>query len=248
MDDLTFEYAGVLLGADTDYELTEIDGLQPTDSREDVVEKSTQHGAWVYAQLLKERRVTLEGFVLDNDPAVFQGKIDALIAALLPKTVEVPLRFKMPGWAGDRRVYGVPVKRSYSTDLEYSLGFSRFAVQFLCGDPRAYDDVESTRTGAGVAANDGTMPTAPIATIDGPSTNPRVTNSTTGEFVQVNVTVGSGEQLVIDFAAKTIELDNVSVYGDFDPDSTWWDLQPGNNTIGFTGGGTLELRWRHAWI
>ena len=248
MDDLTFEYDGVLLGADTDYELTKIDGLEPPDSREDVVDKSTEHGAWVYAQLLKERRVTLEGFVIDNDPELFQGKLDTLVAALLPKSSELPLRFKMPGWSGDRRVYGVPVKRHYSSDLEYSLGYSEFAAQILCGDPRVYADIESERTGAGVAANDGTMPTAPVATVIGTANNPRVTNSTTGAYVQVNTAVGAGEQLVIDFAGKTIELDNVSVYGDLDPDSTWWDIEPGNNTIGFTGGGTLELRWRSAWI
>lgn len=244
--DWEFVYNGITLGGDT-YPLMVIEGFAPPDSREDVSDKAIDHGAYVYAQYLQPRRITLQGFVIDNSPAAFQTKLDALVAAFYPVTAILPMVRKVPGRIQER-VYCVPTKRNYNINLDFSLGYTEWAVQLIAGDPRIYDDAESTLAGSGAAVNAGNFPTEPSVTITGAANNPTITNVTTGEMLKVNVVMGAGDELLIDFAQRTIKLNGVTAYGSMDLASVWWDLEPGNNDITYAGGGAMTMRWRSAWL
>lgn len=85
-------------------------------------------------------------------------------------------------------------------------------------------------------------------TIWGPSTNPKVENTTTGESIQFTGTVPSGTFLLIDLGRQRVTLDGVSnsvwanvVIGD--DQTRFFSLVTGNNSIAFTGGGTLYIYW-----
>lgn len=74
----------------------------------------------------------------------------------------------------------------------------------------------------------------------GPATNPRVTNETTGEFIQVNMEIGKKEKLVIDTreGRETVNLITPNgikdVYDKIDLNSTFFKLIIGKNLIKYS--------------
>lgn len=74
----------------------------------------------------------------------------------------------------------------------------------------------------------------------GPALNPRVTNETTGEYIQVNMEIGEKEKLVIDTreGKETVNLikpnETVDVYNKIDLNSTFFKLIIGKNLIKYS--------------
>jgi hypothetical protein len=105
-----------------------------------------------------------------------------------------------------------------------------------------------------VCENKGDAPASPVVTIKNRVENPVITNSTTGESITLDVQLQEGETLVIDFANHTINRNGVGAYYLLDfPLSTWWTLEPGNNTIAVSGDyGTaaakMEITWRNTYL
>lgn len=246
---LAFKYQNLTIGEGTDYAVTVIEGLDSPDSREDHVDKALEHGSFPYAQYLEARRITFEGFCVSEGPAALDALKNSMFANVVPQAAVRPLIFRLAGDTHDKRVWCVPTKRHFPYNNDYTLGYGEWALEFFAGDPRIYHDTESFITTDDVADNEGTFPTYPVVTITGGSNNPRIENADTGEFLQLNTTSVGGDVIVIDFLNKTIQKNNVSIYSTKDTLSEWWDLEPGDNNIVFTGiTGTKELRWRSAWI
>ena len=86
-------------------------------------------------------------------------------------------------------------------------------------------------TYSGTVTNSGTVETAPTITVSGPAAAPFFENVTAGKTVWVNVAVPSGQDLVVDFATKTVTLNGVTQSNAVGVDSRWWTLAPGANTI-----------------
>lgn len=101
------------------------------------------------------------------------------------------------------------------------------------------------------ADNDGDESTPPIFIITGPGTNFVLQNITTGEVLNINTTIGSGEQVTINVKERTVFLGNTNIYGLVS--GTFWELQAGENEIHFNaqsgvGANTLlEVDYRHAY-
>jgi len=76
----------------------------------------------------------------------------------------------------------------------------------------------------------------------GPATNPRVTNKTTGQYIQVNRELVLGDVLVIttDFGAKRVEINGENVFNWIDLGSYFWQLQPGDNIIEYSSDDPVE--------
>lgn len=74
----------------------------------------------------------------------------------------------------------------------------------------------------------------------GPAKNPRITNETTGEFIQVNMEIGEKEKLVIDTreGKETVNLitphETKDVYNKIDLNSTFFKLIVGKNLIKYS--------------
>lgn len=79
--------------------------------------------------------------------------------------------------------------------------------------------------------NDGDIYIYPQIILTGVYTNPRITNVTTGAFIELNVTTAPGQVIVIDMKNRTITLDGGSVASYRTDDSTWWALLPGANIV-----------------
>lgn len=136
-----------------------------------------------------------------------------------------------------------------------------FEIPLLAEDPRRYDQTVTTNTdlqltGSGTTdsatvANAGDQPTAPTITIDGPATNPKVTNATDGgKFVEYAGVLGGGDTLVLDSAAQTAKVNGSDVI--ITPTSQFFSLLPGNNSITYartagSGTTTAQLDYRHAY-
>jgi phage-related protein len=193
--------------------------------------------------------------------ADFKGRLDAFSKALKPRDTEFKLTWIEPGYVR-RHIYCRPIKFSYTTTPMYSIGYVEWAAMFVASDPRMYDDQNPVQSYAFHptassnsfnANNAGTFKTPPFMHIDGPVTNPTITNEATGKFLKLNMTLVAGDFLDIDFKAKTIRgAGGTTKYSFLDPSSVWWGIEPGDNTIIFDTTGsdadtTLLVAWRSAW-
>lgn len=97
----------------------------------------------------------------------------------------------------------------------------------------------STSSVSSAATNEGDIAVYPVSiNIYGPVNAPKITNSATGEFIQVNTNLASSSnQLVIayDKDSLSVEADGVNVLDDVTTTSTWFKLQPGTNILTLTG-------------
>ena len=88
--------------------------------------------------------------------------------------------------------------------------------------------------------NGGDVPTPAVITFNGSITNPRLDNLTTGEYISITKTLGSGEQLIITTGPGSPSVryihggvnDNGFQY--IDDDTIFFMLQPGNNILDFS--------------
>lgn len=102
-------------------------------------------------------------------------------------------------------------------------GFSfPFSFPFSLGTPAATATITIT----------GDTETPVRIVLVGPLVAPKVTNTTTGEFISILQNIASGETVTIDTKLKTITSDiNGNIFHWLDTDSTFWYLEPGANII-----------------
>ncbi len=91
-----------------------------------------------------------------------------------------------------------------------------------------------------------------MAVINGPVVDPFLENTATGEIVRLTGTLDAGDYLVVDSDARTVLLNGTaSRYSWVSPGSTWWQLEPGANSVRYgatSGSGTGTLTSRSVWI
>lgn len=79
--------------------------------------------------------------------------------------------------------------------------------------------------------NLGTVAAYPIITLSGKFTNPKITNLTTNEFIELERETTVSDTIVIDMKERIIALNGVSIASSRTIDSSWWTLLQGNNKI-----------------
>lgn len=99
--------------------------------------------------------------------------------------------------------------------------------------------------------NDGDEATPPVFTVHGPGTNFIIQNTTTGEILNLNTTLSSSEEVVIDVLNRTAYQGNTNIYSLIS--GTFWSLAGGENVIHFnaqSGSGAntlLTVAYRNAY-
>lgn len=90
--------------------------------------------------------------------------------------------------------------------------------------------------------NRGDVDTPVRIAFQGPATNPKISNNTTGEFIQVNRELLAGDVLIIttDFGAKRVEINGENVFNWIDLGSDFWQLQVGDNVIEYSSDDPVE--------
>lgn len=273
-----FSFNGLVMNGTNAYGVIAIDGLSPPDRREESIDKAEDHGAYVYAAFLSPRRIVIEGDIVGLVGDDFEADVTAWRRAFVPQVSPLPFTYLLPG-DGDitKQIFCVPTRSALAVDSEYPLGYAKWHVELLAGDPRIYDMGSTITQGAGTANglgfniqfnvnfgggsssaasagynNIGIFPTPATAKLHGPMTNPEIRNNTVGKSIKMNIDIATGDALWVDFASKTLKMNGtVSKYGTLSSDSEWWQLEPGVNDIALTvdaGTGQMELFYRSAWI
>ncbi len=108
--------------------------------------------------------------------------------------------------------------------------------------------------------NEGHVSTPVRIEFEGPAVNPKIINETTGEFIQVNVTLNAEERLTITtgFGDKRVLFDDgsgdlVNKMGFISNDTTFFQLQRGDNEISYqadVGTTTAEviIQWYNQYL
>lgn len=111
-------------------------------------------------------------------------------------------------------------------------------------------------SGQVTVVNAGKAGARPWFVIEGPITNPRLVNNTTGEEIRITYTLAANEFLTVEThpARRSVLFGGTSSrWGAVDnANTTWWELGPGANDIrllslSFTAGAELTVNWRDTW-
>lgn len=130
----------------------------------------------------------------------------------------------------------------------------RTVVQLRADDPTWYEPINQVynvnNTNIGVnqtITTAGNWPTFPTINLIGPITNPKITNVTTGQFIEFSATLASSVIYVIDllYGKKTVTEPAVSANRisqvTASSNLATWSLIPGSNTVVVTGTGTSAV-------
>jgi hypothetical protein len=238
-----------------------------------------EYGAIIPNTLYDGRHITLQGYVLASTSAEYEQARRALQGALaISKDANnkvQPHTLKMTTM-DDVALQCEVFVRSFQMHVNHVIG-GEFFLDLYAPDYPLYSQslsssslsritsggfvlpvvlpIISTATTGGVAivTNNGTSESFPTITISGPMTNPIIQNTTLGRYVQLNITIQTGEQALIDMRNKTVTRDGQSVIQNKVAGSQFWWLNPGDNTIKVQSSsgsdqGAVQVSYRHAYI
>lgn len=279
--DYQIQIGALVLGPNTNYIVQSIEGFGLPDVRATDTPRPRDDGEFFGLDFMPGRTMVITAVVRGASAAEVVANLDALMAewqTISSDTATMkPLTFKFPGQ--DARQFKGRPRRLDATTARIIGNNVPVVLEYKAADPRQFDatpdsvtvGVSSVTSGrayprtyplafgggssnAIAALNAGNYPTRPTARITGPATNPRITNSTTGEYVSFAIVLGAGDFLDVDFDSRTVVLNGTtSRYSTLTSDSTWWELAPGTTTVQFSasvssGATALTLAWASAWI
>lgn len=276
------EFNGIVLGGDGPYGITGVEGLadQPdmvTSDRGQLRRDGMTPGD----DFLGGRSIVVGIEVTASEYVTFNEAMSDLQRALSPG-IERGMVFQIPGVAQGERALVLcrPRKRKISIDQTYGIGKLAYAtVEFFATDPRVYlAEIETASSGLpsnaggmtfpmtfpltfGASAsggtvlvdNQGTYSTPVVFRLDGPVTNPRISNLTTGQTLDLTIDIVAGDHLILDSRSRAVLLNSTaSRYLALTGSSDWFDLAPGVNEITFRAEtstpSTLGISFRSAWV
>ena len=243
--------------------LSEITGLDSPEVRESVDELVEADGGVHGAFYFGRRPITMNCRVFGHaSVADRELRIDRARRATLAMNADANLIWT-PAAAGAVPVF-VPVRRNqpfretgaWVKELQIAL-VSEFAVIMST----AVQATASTASGTGVAVeNKGSYVSYPVVEITGVSTNPVITQTGGGVFRTgpsgFALSLASGEKVEFDFlnhsgvfTAGARIGQSANRYIDFGLTTVWPSVRGATTeTFTLTGGGSMIVKWRHAWV
>ncbi len=256
--------------------IEEVSGWDSPSIRTNVEDNPEDDGATAGDSWLGQRAWTLSGKIVGQSASGRNLMVVSLQRALRGMRADCLAKSSpqgLPAMQSYCRVSGFRLSGAFVKD---------FQIQMISADPRAYSQTLNTQTdsnrtpspgaafnlvfpiafggttgavGQVSCTNAGNYPTPPVLVAKGPISDPYFENVATGErIVTDGLTLDPGDTLTIDVAAKTaVDQDGVNRYSKvLFPDSSWWQLQPGAQTIRLWGSGNsstteLDVSWRDAW-
>jgi len=174
------------------------------------------------------------------------GKRSAIIEKLNPLEGKGTLRWIQDGG----NIYGIA---AYVENLEFpggnarGNGYQTVQLSLLAEDPRWYDPNINTLVlteGDNLVTNTGTTSTPFELILEGPISNPTISNVTIGEDFKINYNLNLGDKLKIysDFGNKRVIYINsageeISAFSLLDLDSKLFYLLRGDNMVNIQAGG-----------
>lgn len=218
--------------------------------------KSGQDGGSVPSQYYGMREIAFRGRIFSRDAQAAETARKQLISAIASKVVDV----RVVTYTGAS--YRIRTNlTAFKCPIEQSRNKYRFNMQLLAPDPLLYDDIEDdllatiARKQSGgyitpyvlpVVWQPATQPTnvinsgnyaiKPTIEFSGGVTNPRLTNITTGQYMQVNINTVNGDVLKIDMKNRQILLNGGSILALKETNATFFNLESGDNLLELTTG------------
>lgn len=151
----------------------------------------------------------------------------------------------------DPTIHGATLKLASTGEFDSALatGDAEYPIQYPVGYGASLYSVTSN------ANNIGDIPAYPQAIrVYGPVSDPKITNTTTGEFIEVNKTLTDTDTLTIvyDKDSLSVDVNGVNALPSVTNASTYFKLQPGGNEITLEGatvstGAYAEVSFYDAW-
>lgn len=220
-----------------------LDGWDSPELRQELVELQSQHGQQFGESRYSGRPMVLKGAADLPDEDHFWVARNQLAAATNYAGAGTPLQVFEPAAAGGTKRCQIRRGGRVRMDNHEDVLFMEFEVPLIAPDPRKYADAESVVSGSGTftVTNPGNFQSPPVLEFTGAAT---INNDTVGR----GITVNNGGANVVDVARRTVRSGGNNVYGTLASPPAWWELVPGANQITYTGGGSLTVRFRGAWI
>jgi hypothetical protein len=259
-----FGFNGWLFGNQTGIQLLSATGLEdlPTLRTQDDT-LGYIDGQLTGRDFLNGRTITLHLLMTYDGTNSAQANLAALKTYLAPQQQGTGLlQLQLPS-RSLQRVQARVRKRAINLDPMYTYGYITAVVELFAPDPRIYDDaVQSTNlapvaglgrtynrtynltytssTGtvsqSGTFTNSGNTSVYPIFTVSGAMTNPIITNSTTGQYLQLNITTAIGDTIIIDPSSRSITYNGNPARNILAGGSSWFGFPPGSTTVATIAG------------
>ena len=249
--------------------VTRAEGLQGLPALRDVqTVKGQQSGAYIRSKYVGARTITLEGEIIGSSIEDSFDEFDTISKAL-SSSVSTPGVLQ---WTRDAagQALRVTCQLSSLSPLVLTDGGNmlQYQVSLVCGDPRVYDQAETTGTGTTITdaavggtvsySNIGSLPTPPKIRIYGGITNPFVRKGTVASSVGAGLvfsgTVAPGDYLEIDVQARTIKTNGTTNALSLltAASSDFFELPTGSSTVCMTGSAIsgsprVDLIYRSEW-
>lgn len=218
-----------------------------------------QDGSSVSGVQLNDRSVSIQGAIMANSQDELYALRRQISRVMNPKAAGSLV------YSNDSRSYAAQaIAEEGPIWGERHKNNQVFSVSFLCPDPFWQDENQIVRElrfedgglsfplrlpsmfsfagYRGTFSNDGDVETPVIIRYQGPAVNPVVLNETTGEFIRVNRTLTTDDILHINTAFGQVRVEIIAANGDrqnvfqwIDPDSTFFKLVIGKNTLTYSG-------------
>lgn len=172
------------------------------------------------------------------------------------------LQVQLPGRPAPLFLLGKPTKFDLPIDVDYQYQFVVVSTEWTVPDGVLYDagvvaspaiglptsvagaafpapfpiSFGASSGGSATITNGGTYDAKPVFQFTGPLIRPRVTNGSTGDFIQLNLTLGVGDVVTVDTQSKVVRLNGVNRNNTVDIGTTFFSLPSGPTTVQLTSG------------
>lgn len=263
MEDITITNQNgesICLGRRGPFFLEKIEGLGEVEVGIESQKAPYQDGSTYIDNTLENRALSMEGTIIaKGNPEALPAARRKLQRVLNPKLGEVVIIYrqgekvkKITGMAESTPVFpGGKGRRGHY--------YQKFLLHLICHQPFWLDQFTESREivtwiggmifplllpsrfamkGLPVinVVNMGDVETPVKIEFQGPATNPKIENRTTGEYIQVqrNLSLGDTLLLTTDFGAKRVEINGVNAFHYIDLNSVFWQLRPGDNIVEYS--------------
>jgi len=247
--------------------LVSVDGLNAPTVDIHTMTIPNQDGTTYLGSTVKPLEITINGLIVADSKEELRNYKRNIASILSPKKGKGVLRYEYD--SGDYKETDAVVEE-ITFIPEKGLTTQKFSVDFVCPSPFWFDiensevlsfqlgglefplqlpSLFSNRKPKGVINNNGDVETPVLIKFYGPVTTPTVYNNTTGEFIKLNKSLAVGEVLIVstEFGNKKVEISDgttiTSAFQYLDLNSTFFQLQIGENEIEFSTGDATEDAW-----
>lgn len=257
----------IVLGNIAPFLVTKLEGLGGVQVSIQTQKSPYQDGVTYIDNTLESRQLSIEGAILERDREKRSRQRAEMLSILNPKLGKGTLTYEYDG--GSKQIECIVDGAPVFSDKQLG-SHQGFLITLLCPSPFWLDpetETEEIVTWIGGMTfplrlpttyatkglkkiniiNQGDVETPVKIEFKGPATNPRITNQTTGEYIQVNRTLLSTDKLIIttDFGAKRVEIEDAdgvrtNAFNWIDLGSSFWSLQVGDNVVEYTSDDLVE--------